>query len=139
MHVFISLLLTTGYPFKTFGLYPIAWHTITTLKLEGGLSLRPLKEVNATCYSKLIGRIPSFQSMCGYLLKSSTFWVVREGSSLGSWMWQKILKYRDKAKCFHLCKCGMAQVHLSGLMPCQRWEDYMIWLESGVVSTWEPH
>lgn len=32
----------------------IAWDTLTTLKSEGGLGLRPLKEVNVTCCLKLI-------------------------------------------------------------------------------------
>lgn len=32
----------------------VAWDTITMLKLEGGLGLRALKEVNVTCCLKLI-------------------------------------------------------------------------------------
>lgn len=84
----------------------VAWETITTLKSEGGLGLRPLKEINITCCLKLIWRITSAQSLWvrwvkTYLLKGETFWSVKNTTTLGSWMWQKLLKYRDKAKEFH--------------------------------------
>lgn len=35
------------------------------------------------------------------MLKGETFWTVRSNTTLGSWMWRKLLKYRDKAKEFH--------------------------------------
>lgn len=36
-----------------------------------------------------------------YLLKGDTFWAVKSTSSLESWMWKKLLKYRDMAASFH--------------------------------------
>lgn len=35
------------------------------------------------------------------LIRKGTLWSVKEKSSLGSWIWKKILKYRDKAQRFH--------------------------------------
>jgi len=31
------------------------------------------------------------------LLENKSLWLVRGSSNMGSWMWKKILKYRDKA------------------------------------------
>lgn len=84
----------------------IAWEVVTTKIEEGGLGLRPLKEVNSVCCLKLIWRITSSHFLWArwvkeYLLKGETFWAVRSNSTLGSWLWRKLLKYRDKAKEFH--------------------------------------
>lgn len=84
----------------------IAWDVVTLKTDEGGLGLRPLKEVNVTCCLKLIWRATSSHSLWArwikeYLLKGESFWAVREKSTLGSWVWKKLLKYRDKAKDFH--------------------------------------
>jgi hypothetical protein len=35
------------------------------------------------------------------LIRKETFWSVKENTSLGSWLWKKILKQRDKARLFH--------------------------------------
>ncbi|XP_013632736.1 PREDICTED: uncharacterized protein LOC106338262 [Brassica oleracea var. oleracea] len=55
---------------------------------------------------QLIWRVTSSHSLWArwvkeYLLKGETFWAVRSNSTLGSWVWRKLLKYRDKAKEFH--------------------------------------
>ncbi|CAA7040514.1 unnamed protein product [Microthlaspi erraticum] len=36
-----------------------------------------------------------------YLIQNDFFWSVKENTSLGSWVWRKLLKYRDKAKQFY--------------------------------------
>lgn len=80
---------------------------VVTPKIEeGGLDLRPLKEVNITCCLKLIWRVTSSHFLWArwvkeYLLKGETFWAVRSNSTLGIWVWRKILKFRDKSKDFH--------------------------------------
>lgn len=33
-----------------------------------------------------------------YLPKQESFWAIKQTTSLGSWMWKKLLKYRDIAK-----------------------------------------
>lgn len=36
-----------------------------------------------------------------HLIRKGSFWVIGEGSSLGSWIWKNILKYRELAKSFY--------------------------------------
>lgn len=36
-----------------------------------------------------------------YLLRNESFWSVKSKSSVGSWMWRKLLKLRNQAKHFH--------------------------------------
>jgi len=83
----------------------IAWETVCRPKREGGLGLQSIKEANDVCCLKLIWRIVSqgdslwVQWIRTYLLKRNTFWSFRSASQ-GSWMWKKLLKYRDTAKAF---------------------------------------
>ncbi|XP_013631555.1 uncharacterized protein LOC106428217 [Brassica napus] len=56
---------------------------------------------------KLIWRLTSQQGSLWakwvhtYLICNGNFWAIKESTSLGSWIWRKLLKYRDKAKVFH--------------------------------------
>lgn len=85
----------------------ISWEIVCTPKKEGGLGLRPLKEANMVSCLKLVWRLTSQRSSLwvqwvqANLLRNGNFWTVKENTSLGSWMWRKLLKYRDKAKAFH--------------------------------------
>ena len=70
---------------------------------KGGLRLRLLEEVNRVSCMKLIWRILSSRSSMWvqwihkYLIRKGSFWSVKESSSLGSWMWKKLLKLRPLA------------------------------------------
>uniref|UniRef100_A0A0D3E306 Reverse transcriptase domain-containing protein n=1 Tax=Brassica oleracea var. oleracea TaxID=109376 RepID=A0A0D3E306_BRAOL len=81
----------------------IAWSDVCKPKEEGGLGLRDLEEVNKVSCLKLIWRILSARSSLWvqwihkYLIRKSSFWNVKETSSLGSWMWKKVLKLRPLA------------------------------------------
>lgn len=84
----------------------IKWEEVCKPKDEGGLGLKNLVEVNKVCMLKLIWRILSARSLWvdwvqRELVRSSSFWTIPEGRVAGSWMWRKILKYRDLAKDFH--------------------------------------
>lgn len=85
----------------------IAWTEVSKSKQEGGLGIRPLKEVNVICCLKLIWRITSTQPSLWVkwvktnLIKQGSLWSVRENASIGSWMWRKLLKYRNIAKGLH--------------------------------------
>lgn len=88
----------------------IAWEAVCKPKLEGGLGLRSLKDANDVCCLKLIWKIVSHGNSLWVkwtetnLLKHESFWSVKHTTSLGSWIWRKLLKYRDMAKSF----CKMA-------------------------------
>ncbi|XP_010474252.1 PREDICTED: uncharacterized protein LOC104753747 [Camelina sativa] len=81
----------------------VAWVDVCKPKFEGRLGLRALREANDVCCLKLIWRI----ILCGdslwvqwvrqSLLKNTSLWSV-DVTQLGSWMWRKIIKYRDAAK-----------------------------------------
>jgi len=83
----------------------IAWDTICRPKQEGGLGLRSIKEANDVCCLKLIWRMVSHGDSLWvkwiktHLLKHNTFWSLRSAQQ-GSWMWKKLLKYRNIAKDF---------------------------------------
>jgi len=85
----------------------IAWSEVCKLKEEGGLGLKPLKEANEVSLLKLIWRILSARDSLWvkwvnkHLIRKETFWSVKENTGLGSWLWRKILKQRDKARLFH--------------------------------------
>ncbi|KAL9810229.1 putative reverse transcriptase zinc-binding domain-containing protein [Arabidopsis thaliana] len=85
----------------------VAWSVVCTPKSEGGLGLRAVEETNKVCMLKLIWRILSAKGSLWvdwvkkHLLRGGSLWAVKETSSRGSWIWKKLLKYRDKAKCFH--------------------------------------
>ncbi|CAA7032183.1 unnamed protein product [Microthlaspi erraticum] len=84
----------------------IAWHDVCKPKREGGLGLRRLKEANAVSCFKMVWRILSSQNSLwvnwikAYLIQHETFWSLKLSTSTGSWMWRKLLKYRDKARRF---------------------------------------
>lgn len=81
----------------------VAWVDVCKPKEEGGLGLRSLEEVNRVSCLKLIWRILSSRSSLWvkwihkYLIRKGSFWSVKESSSLGSWMWKKLLKLRPLA------------------------------------------
>lgn len=68
----------------------IAREEVYKPKKEGGLGLRPLKEINIVCYLKLIWRIVSSNPSLWvkwiqtYLIRQGTLWSVHENTSLGS-------------------------------------------------------
>ncbi|XP_024014246.1 uncharacterized protein LOC112088191 [Eutrema salsugineum] len=37
----------------------------------------------------------------GHLIRRTSFWAVKDKTTLGSWIWKKVLKYRDLAKRFY--------------------------------------
>jgi len=93
----------------------LSWVDVCKPKQEGGLGLRPLKEINDVCCLKLIWRLVSHanslwvQWIEKYLLKADTFWSVKATTNRGSWMWSKLIKYRDVAKEF--CKVEVRNGH----------------------------
>ena len=83
----------------------VAWSDVCTPKAEGGLGLRSLKDANKVSCLKLIWRMLSSNSLWIqwlrlYLLRKGSFWSVKENTTLGSWMWKKLLKYRVLASGF---------------------------------------
>lgn len=81
----------------------VAWSDVCRTKQEGGLGLRKLKETNLVSCLKLVWRILSANSLWVnwikmYLIRKSSFWMVRDDTQNGSWMWKKILKTREIAK-----------------------------------------
>lgn len=78
----------------------IAWTGVCTPKEKGGLGLRSLEDVNRVSCLKLIWRIISSRKSLWvqwihiYLIRKGSFWSIKETSSLGSWMWRKMLKLR---------------------------------------------
>ncbi|KAL9308099.1 putative RNA-directed DNA polymerase [Arabidopsis thaliana] len=82
----------------------ISWEKVCKPKIEGGLGLRSLTKANDVCCLKLVWRIISnskslwVQWVTTYLLRRKHFWTLKQNTNAGSWIWRKILKYRDKAK-----------------------------------------
>ena len=71
------------------------------------MGIRTLKEVNRVYGFKIIWRLLTRDSLWAKwlqnnLLKNKCFWEVKEDIQAGSWMWGKIIKYRDMAKQFYL-------------------------------------
>ena len=82
----------------------IRWEDVCLPKEEGGLGLRPLKEMNTVHSLKLIWRIHSARNslwvqwvQC-YLIRKGSFWSIKETTSSGSWIWKKLLRLRAVAK-----------------------------------------
>ena len=81
----------------------IAWADVCKPRDEGGLGLRNLLEANRVACLKLIWRVLSARSslwvkwIWKYLIRKGSFWSVNERSTLGSWMWRKLLKMRAVA------------------------------------------
>jgi len=84
----------------------VAWHDVCKPKSEGGLGLRSLVDVNKICCFKLIWRLVSAKHSLwvnwiqNNLIRTGSFWSVKANTTLGSWMWKKLLKYRHEAKEF---------------------------------------
>lgn len=81
----------------------VSWAEICKTKQEEGLGIRRLKEANTVSCLKLIWRILSSDSMWVnwvkiYLIRKSSFWLMKDNTQTGSWMWRKILKCREIAK-----------------------------------------
>ncbi|KAG7578003.1 Reverse transcriptase domain [Arabidopsis thaliana x Arabidopsis arenosa] len=85
----------------------VAWEEVCTPKSEGGLGLRSIAEANKVSMLKLIWRLLSAKGSLWVdwvqtnLIRRGSFWAVKNNTSSGSWIWRKLLKYRDKAKEFH--------------------------------------
>ncbi|KAL9816500.1 putative RNA-directed DNA polymerase [Arabidopsis thaliana] len=85
----------------------IAWTEICKPINEGGLGIKSLVEANKVSCLKLVWRILSKSEslwvtwIWKYLIRKGSFWLVKESSNMGSWMWKKLLKYRDCAKTMH--------------------------------------
>lgn len=67
--------------------------------------MRSLEETNKVCCLKLIWRLLSADSLWvrwvdRYLIRKGSLWQTKENSSLGSWIWKKVLKYRNLARSF---------------------------------------
>ena len=81
----------------------VAWLEVCKPIKEGGLGLCLLSETNTVSIMKLIWRLVSAKDSLWAnwvrvnLLRNKSLWLVRGSSNMGSWMWKKILKYRDKA------------------------------------------
>ena len=83
----------------------ISWDKVCTPKEEGRLGLRSLSETNKVCCLKLIWRILSQSTLWvkwvkRYLIRKGSFWSISDTSSLGSWIWKKLLKYRTLARSY---------------------------------------
>ncbi|KAG7563869.1 Reverse transcriptase zinc-binding domain [Arabidopsis suecica] len=95
----------------------ISWDIVCKPKEEGGLGLRSLKEANDVCCLKLVWRIVSHSKSLWVtwleknVLKNASFWVIKQTASLGSWIWKKLLKYREVAK--SLCKVEVGNGELT--------------------------
>lgn len=85
----------------------VSWVNICKPKKEGGLGIRPLKEANQVCCMKLIWRIVSSSSSLwvkwvkNMIIRNDSFWTCKGDFKGGSWMWRKLIKYRERAKDFH--------------------------------------
>lgn len=99
-----------GPELKTIGV-KVAWIDICKEKNEGGLGIRPLKEVNMVYGLKLIWRKLLGDSLWGKwikknLLKQKCFWEVNKSIQSGSWIWRKMLKLREVANNFYKKEVG---------------------------------
>lgn len=81
----------------------VAWADVCKPKDEGGLGLKNLLEANRVSCLKLIWHLLSGISslwvkwIWKYLIRKISFWSIKEESTLGSWMWKKLLKLRPLA------------------------------------------
>lgn len=82
------------------------WKDVCLPKREGGLGLRPLKEINTVLCQKLLCRLFSSRASLWvkwihcYLIRKSSFWSMKSNVATGFWMWRKILKLRELAKSY---------------------------------------
>ena len=108
----------------------MAWKEICKPKSEGGLGIRALKEVNLVYGLKLIWRMLTGDSLWGKwihknLLKKRSFWEIKGHTQSGSWMWRKMLKFREVAKNFYRMEIGNGR-HISF------WYDK--WSDKGIIA-----
>lgn len=81
----------------------VAWEGVCSLKKEGGLGVRRIKDVSLVFALKLIWRLfTDSESLWGKWVKQTflrgiSFWDVREAST-GSWVWKKLLQLRPVAQ-----------------------------------------
>ena len=99
----------------------ISWDNVCKPKGEGGLELRSLSETNKVCCLKIIWRLLSQTTLWvkwvqRYLIRKGSFWSISDTSSLGSWIWKKLLKYRALARSF-------VQVEIRSGTPTSFWFD----------------
>ena len=94
----------------------VAWDKVCMPKKEGGLGLRSLKDANNVCCLKLIWRIISqgnslwVRWIKEYLLKNHSLWSVSGTTTKGSWIWRKLLKFREMAKGFCRVEVGNGEL-----------------------------
>ncbi|XP_043717558.1 uncharacterized protein LOC122665470 [Telopea speciosissima] len=80
----------------------ISWDAVCKPKSEGGLGIKRIKEMNIAGIMKQIWWIASKQDRLWVkwvqqrYLKQESLWTVK-GLNNCSWVWRKVLKYRDKA------------------------------------------
>ncbi|KAL0874206.1 hypothetical protein Bca101_023911 [Brassica carinata] len=90
----------------------ISWKDVCKPKEEGGLGLRSLEDTNKVCMLKLIWRILSTTDSLWvrwvhrYLIRKGSIWNVNSKSQTGSWIWRKVLKYRELARQFSQMEVG---------------------------------
>lgn len=95
----------------------ISWLDVCKPKQEGGLGLRSLKEENDVCCLKLIWRLVSHGNSLwanwiqSYLIKTESFWSIKDNTTTDSWIWKKLLKYRDVVRTF--CRVDVGNVALT--------------------------
>lgn len=84
----------------------VAWQNLCKPKQEGGLGIKAIAEANKVSCFKLIWRIVSARSSLWVnwiqrqLIRTGSFWSVKDSGTLGSWIWRKLLKYRSQAQPF---------------------------------------
>lgn len=82
----------------------ISWEDICRPKTEGGLGLRSLHDINKVTCLKLLWRLlTNLTSLWEKwihtnLLKNEYIWSVKDDDKRGSWIWRKILKFREMAR-----------------------------------------
>lgn len=73
----------------------VCWKDVCLPKREGGLGLKPLKEINIALCLKLLWRLFSSRSLLWvkwihcYLIRKSSFWSMKSNVATGSWTWKK--------------------------------------------------
>ena len=83
----------------------ISWEEVCTLKEEGGLGVRRIKDVVHVFSLKLIWQLFEASDFLWaawvrtYLIRNESFWDVKE-REVGSWVWKKLLKLRLLAQKF---------------------------------------
>lgn len=117
-------------PYLNLNKAKIAWQDVCKPKEEGGLGLRTITEANKVSCLKLIWKLLSSHSSLWvnwirhYLIRKGSFWLVKTSTSLYSWTWKNLLKFRDLAAPF--VKVEIQNGHLSSF-----WYD--VWSPLGIL------